>query len=153
MNRTIVLALSYVLVLLMGGAVGYAIDNRQTAAKPAAEAGVATYAGLLAANERLHGTDATYEHSLRGYLATLESVSNRETSDTVRQIYAADRALSLIRLADLVEKRGDSAAATRLTSDALAVCATNGLPYCSSAELRQRAQGIDALWDAAGKSK
>jgi hypothetical protein len=54
-------------------------------------------------------------------------------------------ALSLIRLADLAEKRGTSAESTRLTSDALAVCSANGLPYCSSAELRQRAQEMDAV--------
>jgi hypothetical protein len=155
MNRTIVLSLSYVLVLLMGGTIGFAIGNRQTAAKPipAGELDVAMYAGSPAANERLYGRDAAYENALRGYLAALDGLSARETSEAVRRIYAVDKVLSLIRLADLVEKRGDSAEATRLTSDALAICSTKGLPYCSSAELRQRAQGIDAPPDSAGKSR
>ncbi|HEY2862047.1 MAG TPA: hypothetical protein VGK37_00325 [Casimicrobiaceae bacterium] len=155
MTRSFVVILSYVLVLLIGGAVGFAIGDRQTAPKfaPAAEPGIAMKAGFLTANEHLYGTDATYENALRGYLVALDGLSGRETSEAVRRIYAVDKALSLIRLADLVEKRGDSAAATSLTSDALAICSTKGFPYCSSAELRQRAQGIDALPDSAGKSR
>jgi hypothetical protein len=50
-----------------------------------------------------------------------------------------------MRLADLSEQRGASAESTRLTADALAVCSTGGLPYCSSVELRQRARKLDMI--------
>jgi hypothetical protein len=105
------------------------------------------YAGVMASEARLHGTDATYENSLRGYVTLLDNLTAREASVSRRQIFAADKALSLMRLADLAEKRGASAESTRLTADALAVCSTVGLPYCSSVELRQRAQQMDAVFE------
>jgi hypothetical protein len=120
------LALTLILVLLAGGTIGFALGNRDRAAK-----------------------DATYENSLRGYVALLDNLSARDASESTRQIYAVDKALSLIRLADLAEKRGSSAESTRLTADALAVCSTSGLPYCSSAELRQRAQKMDVIFENA----
>jgi uncharacterized caspase-like protein len=107
----------------------------------------------MASAERLYGTDAIYEKSLRVYVALLDDLSARDASESTRQTYASDKALSLIRLADLAEKRGSSAEATRLTSDALAVCSTSGLSYCSSAELRQRAQKMDVVFESTKPSK
>ena len=86
-------------------------------------------------------------------MALLDNLSARDASESTRQIYAADKALSLLRLADLAEKRGSSAESTRLTSDALAVCSTSGLPYCSSAELRQRGQEMDVVFESTKQSK
>jgi hypothetical protein len=111
------------------------------------------YSGMMASAERLYGTDATYENSLRAYLTLLDDLGAREASESTRQIYATEKALSLIRLADLAEKRGSSAESTRLTSDALAVCSTSGLPYCSSAELRQRGQEMDVVFESTKQSK
>jgi hypothetical protein len=45
----------------------------------------------------------------------------------------------------LAEQRGSSAESTRLTSDALAVCSTAGLAYCSSVGLHQRAHKLDVI--------
>jgi hypothetical protein len=106
------------------------------------------YAGTRASGEWLYGTDAAYENALRSYVLLPDNLSARDASDSIRKIYAADKALWLIRLADLAEKRGASAESTRLTSDALAVCSASGLPYCSSAELRQRAEKMDALLES-----
>jgi hypothetical protein len=145
----LVLALIVVLVLLAGGTIGFALGIRYGAANlvPIAGIGTAMYSGMMASAERLYGTDATYENSLRAYVALLDNLSARDASESTRQIYAADKALSLIRLADLAEKRGSSAESTRLTADALAVCSASGLPYCSSAELRQRAQKMDVVFE------
>ncbi len=150
-----VLALTHLLVLLGGVAIGFALGNRHGPASlaPLTDFGTAMYAGMLASTERLNGTDATYENALRGYLLLLDNLSVRDASESLRQIYAADKALSLIRLADLAEKRGASAESTRLTADALAVCSTGALPYCSSVELRRRAQKIDELLEGAKRSK
>jgi len=86
-----------------------------------------------------------YENALRAHASALDDLSGRAATDSLRQIYAAYKALTLIRLADLAEQRGASAESTRLTADAVAVCATAGLPYCSSLELRERARSPDAL--------
>jgi hypothetical protein len=129
-NRRVAATVAFLVVLLIGGVAGFAL-------------------GLFASSERLHGTDVTYENALRVYVALLDNLSARDASASARQIYAADKALALIRLADLAEKRGESAESTRLTSDALAVCSTSGLPYCSSAELRQRAQQLNVLFERA----
>jgi len=145
----LVLVLILILVLLAGGTIGFALGNKYGAANPVSltDFGTAMYSGMTASAERLYGTDATYDNSLRGHVALLNNLGARDASESTRQIYAADKALSLIRLADLAEKRGSSAESTRLTSDALAVCSTGGLPYCSSAELRQRAQKMDAVFE------
>jgi hypothetical protein len=108
---------------------------------------VAIYAGFLSSGERLYRSDAAYEEALRRYLSALNKLHVREGTEPVRQIYAAAKAFALIRLADLAEKRGASAESTRLTSDALAACATGGLWYCSSVELRQRARELDWPFD------
>ena len=149
MKDKLVLALTLILVLIAGGTIGFALGNRYGAANHVStQFGAAMYAGMVASAERLYGTDATYENSLRGYVTLLDNLSAQDASGSIREIYAADKALSLIRLADLAEKRGSSAESTRLTADALAVCSTSGLPYCSSAELRQRAQKMDALLES-----
>jgi hypothetical protein len=154
-KRTLVLALTYLVVLLVGGTLGFAIGNRYGSARlaPLDDFGAATYSGMLAAGERVSGTDATYENALRAYASLLDDLSARAVSNSVRQLYAADKALALIRLADLAEKRGASAESTRLTADALAVCATAGLPYCSSVELRQRARNVDALIESSKSNR
>ena len=150
MKQRIVLALTHLLVLITGGAIGFAFGNRYGLANlvPLTDFGVAMYSGMHASGERLYGTDATYDNALRGYILLLDNLSTRDASESVRKIYAAEKALSLIRLADLAEKRGASAESTRLTSEALAVCSASGLPYCSSAELRQRAQKMDAVLES-----
>jgi hypothetical protein len=145
----VVLALIGILVLLAGGTIGFALGSRYGAATPVSLPDSAT----MASAERLYGTDAIYENSLRVYVALLDQLSTRDASASTRQTYATDKALSLIRLADLAEKRGSSAESTRLTSDALAVCSASGLSYCSSAELRQRAQKIDVLFESTKPSK
>ena len=149
MKAKVVLALIGILVLLAGGAIGFALGSRYRAANPVS----LSDSGTTASAERLYGTDAIYENSLRVYVALLDDLSARDASESTRQTYASDKALSLIRLADLAEKRGSSAEATRLTSDALAVCSTSGLSYCSSAELRQRAQKMDVVFESTKPSK
>ena len=150
MKQRIVLGLTHLLVLIIGGAIGFAFGNRYGLANlvPLTDFGVAMYAGMHASGERLYGTDAAYDNALWSYVLLLDNLSARDASDSIRKIYAADQAVSLIRLADLAEKRGASAESTRQTSDALAVCSASGLPYCSSAELRQRAQKMDALLES-----
>jgi uncharacterized caspase-like protein len=145
----LVLALIVILILLAGGTIGFALGSRYGAANPVS----LTDSGTMASAERLYGTDATYENSLRVYVALLDDLSARDASESTRQTYASDKALSLIRLADLAEKRGSSAESTRLTSDALAVCSTSGLSYCSSAELRQRAQKMDVIFQSTKQPK
>jgi hypothetical protein len=142
--------LTHLAVLLVGGTLGFAIGSRYGPARlgPRYDFGAAMYSGMLASGERVSGTDATYENALRAHASLLDDLSARAASDSVRQLYAADKALALMRLADLAEKRGASAESTRLTADALAVCATAGLPYCSSNELRQRARNVDALLES-----
>jgi hypothetical protein len=145
----LVLALSGILVLLAGGTIGFALGSRHGTANPVS----LTDSGRMTSAVRLYGTDAAFENSLRVYVAFLDDLSARDASESTRQTYASDKALSLIRLADLAEKRGSSAESTRLTSDALAVCSTSGLSYCSSAELRQRAQKIDVVFESTKQSK
>ena len=151
----LVLALIVVLVFLAGGTIGFFLGSRYGAASPLPIPGIGTamYSGMMASAERLYGTDATYENSLRAYAALLDTLSAGDASESTRQIYATDKALSLIRLADLAEKRGSSAESTRLTADALAVCSASGLPYCSSAELRQRAQKMDVVFESTKQPK
>lgn len=149
MKDKVVLALIGILVLLAGGTIGFALGSRYRAANPVS----LSDSGTIASAERLYGTDAIYENSLRVYVALLDQLSARDASESTRQTYASDKALSLIRLADLAEKRGSSAESTRLTSDALAVCSTSGLSYCSSAELRRRAQKMDVLFESTKPSK
>jgi hypothetical protein len=125
-----VLALVLILVLLAGVTIGFVVGNRYWAHK-------------LVGLTHPHRTDTTHESSLRGYLALLNTLQAGDASEVTRTVYAEDRALLLMRLADLAEQRGSSAESTRLTADALAVCSTGGLPYCSSVELRQRAHKLD----------
>jgi len=102
-------------------------------------------AGAIAFDENAlaQNPDAAYESALRAYVSTLNRLAAPEMSEAMRRVYAADKALALMRLADLAERRGAAAESTRLTSDALAACATAGLPYCTSAELRERMREID----------
>jgi uncharacterized caspase-like protein len=137
------LALIVIVVLLVGGTIGFTLGSRYRAANPVS----LTDSGTMGSAERLYSTDATYENSLRVYVALLDDLNARDASESTRQTYASNKALSLMRLADLAEKRGSSAESTRLTSDALAVCSTSGLSYCSSAELRERAKKMDVTFE------
>ena len=128
-----VLALVVILVLLAAAAVGFALGNRYWGQKPVAPS--------------YPRSDTTLESSLRDYLALLDALHAGDASEVTRKVYAEDKALLLMRLADLAEQRGSSAESTRLTADASAVCSTAGLPYCSSVELRQRAHKLDAILD------
>lgn len=123
-------ALVLILVLLAGSTLG--LGNGSWAQKPRG----------VAYPDR---ADATQESSLRSYVALLDALQAGDTSEVTRKVHAEDKALVLMRLADLAEQRGSSAESTRLTAEALAVCSTVGLPYCSSVELRQRAQKLDVI--------
>ena len=134
-----VLALILILVLVAGVTIGFALGNRDLGQK---------VVGLTYP----HRSDTTHESSLRDYLALLDALHSGDASEVTRKVYAEDKALLLMRLADLAEQRGSSAESTRLTSDALAVCSTAGLPYCSSVELRQRAHKLDAILERVKQS-
>ena len=140
MKDSFVSPLVLIVVLLAGVAIGFALGHRH---------GPADVDGL--ADSR--GAASAQEDSLRAHLALLDDLSGHEASDASRQIHAEDRALLLIRLADLAERNGSSAESTRLTSDALAVCASSGLPYCTSFELRQRAKISNASREAMKQSE
>jgi hypothetical protein len=130
-----VLALVLILVLLAGVTIGFALGDRYQAQK---------LVGLTYPRR----TDTTHENSLRGYLALLDTLQAGDASEVTRKVYAEEKALLLMRLADLAEQRGSSAESTRLTADALAVCSTGGLSYCSSVELRQRAHKLDVILES-----
>ena len=155
MKRNALLALAFAAVFLIGGAIGFAVGERHDSAKlvPLMDYGVALYAGVRTSGERLYGTEGTYEDALRQYVLLLDNLEARNRSDSARRIYAGEKALALVRLADLAESHGESAESTRLTSDAVAACATRGLPYCSSSELRLRALQSDAIFDSNRESK
>ena len=108
MKDRVALALIAILVLLAGGTIGFALGTRYRAANPVS----LSDSGTMASADRLYSTDAIYENSLRAYVALLDDLSARDASDSTRQTYASDKALSLIRLADLAEKRGSSARTT-----------------------------------------
>ena len=154
-KQTVAVTLALLMALVIGGMVGFALGDRHGSAKlaPLADFGGARYTSMLTTSERRDGANVTYENALRGYVSLLDNLSSRDPSQSIRQVYAADKALALIRLADLADKRGESAESTRLTSDALAACSTGGLPYCSSAELRQRVKQLDVLVERTSKSK
>ena len=131
-------ALVVILVLLAAAAIGFGLGNRYSAQK------------LVAPS--YPGSDTTHESSLRDYLALLDALQTGDASEVTRKVYAEDKALFLMRIADLAEQRGSSAESTRLTADALAVCSTAGLPFCSSVELRQRAHKLDAILERVKQS-
>jgi hypothetical protein len=140
-KRARIPALTNSVVLLVGATLGFAGGASYASARvaPSDDFGVDMRSGTVS------GTDAAvYENALRAHALLLDDLSARAATNSLRQIYAAYQALTLIRLADLAEKRGASAESTRLTADALAVCATAGLPYCSSRELRERERSLDA---------
>lgn len=123
------------LLLAAGSTIGLALGNRSWAQKPAS----------VTPSVR---ADAAQESSLRSYVALLDALQAGDVSEVTRKVHAADKALVLMRLADLAEQRGSSAESTRLVAEALAVCSTVGLSYCSSIELRQRAQKLDAILES-----
>ena len=128
-------AVVLIVVLLAGVIIGLLFGNR--------------YSGeQLVGLTHPQRTDTTHESSLRAYLALLDTLQAGDTSEDARKVHAEDKALLLMRLADLTEQHGSSAESTRLTSDALAVCSTGGLPYCSSVELRQRALKLDMILES-----
>ena len=133
-----VLALIVILVLVAAAAIEFALGNRYWAQK-------------LVGVGHPH-SDTTHENSLRDYLALLDALQAGDASEVARKVYGEGKALLLMRLADSAEQRGSSAESTRLTADAVAVCSTAGLPYCSSVELRQRAHKLDAILERAKQS-
>jgi hypothetical protein len=134
-----VLASALILVLVAGVIIGFALGDRYQAQK-------------LIGWTHSERTDTTHESLLREYLALLDTLRAGDASELTRSVHAEDKALLLMRLADLAEQRGSSAESTRLTSDALAVCSTAGLPYCSSVELRQRAHKLDMIPETVKRS-
>jgi hypothetical protein len=139
MKEKSVLALVLVLVLVAGVTIGFVLSKRDWAQK-------------LVGLTYPHRSDTTQASSLRDYLAILDALHASDASEVTRNVYAEDKALLLMRLADLAEQRGSSAESTRLTSDALAVCSTAGLPYCSSVELRQRTHKLDVILERVRQS-
>ena len=82
MKDKVVLALIGILVLLAGGTIGFALGSRYRAANPVS----LSDSGTMASAERLYGTDAIYENSLRVYVALLDQLSARDASESTRQM-------------------------------------------------------------------
>lgn len=139
MKNKSALALVLIVVLLAGLTIGFALGNRYWARK----------AVSLTYPDRA-GT--AQESSLRSYAAVLDTLRADDASEVTRKVHAEDKALALMRLADLAEQRGSSAESTRLIADALAVCSTAGLAYCTSVELRQRAHKLDMILESVKQS-
>jgi hypothetical protein len=133
-----VLALIVILALVAAAAIGFALGNRYRAQK------------LVGVGHPR--SDTMHQSSLRDYLALLDTLQAGDASEVARKVYGEGRALLLMRLADSAEQSGSSAESTRLTADALAVCSTAGLPYCSSVELRQRAHKLDGILERVKQS-
>ena len=65
---------------------------------------------------------AAYEDALRAYIRVLDTAMQRDSTGENRRIYTGDKALTLMRLSELVERRGAEEDAERLRQEAGALC-------------------------------
>ncbi len=91
---------------------------------------------------RRDGNDAAREDALRSYLSYLE-MRARDKNAANEHVYAFDRALLLVRLSEIAQRRGATAEALRLTREAEAMCPSTGLHNCSANGLLTAARERD----------
>ena len=89
------------------------------------------------------GDPAAYEDALRAYVRILDTAMQRDYSRENKRIYAGDKALTLMRLSQLVERRGAAADAQRLRQEAGSLC-PNFYSGCNIDSLTELVQKLDS---------
>jgi hypothetical protein len=131
-------------IAIVAGIVGFRAGARaQASAVAVSDIFVSAQQGVLADFERTNGTDADYEAALRRYIALLEELEARRPPESSASTYSMDKAFSLIRLAGVLRKKGETAGAEKLALEGSSVCAKVSSRDCSVGALTDLVAKLD----------
>jgi len=142
-------ALRYTLVAIGGlviGALGGTLFSWRYAIStwvPVTDLFVVVQASAWTSASRASENPAAYEDALRAYLSVLDTAIERDSTAVNRRMYAGDKALSLIRLSDIVAKRGAKDEANSLREQAASLCPVYGLAGCNADTLADLVNKLD----------
>jgi hypothetical protein len=97
------------------------------------------------------GDPGAYEDALRTYLNVLDMAIERDSTSANRRMYKRDKQLTLIRLSNVVRKRGAGDDAASLRAQASALCSVRGSTDCSPETLAKLVEKLDSSNVLAGK--
>jgi len=143
--------LQYAIVATAGiaiGAVGGALFSWRYAITtwvPVTDLFVVVQASAWTTASRSNGDPAAYEDALRAYLRVLDTAMQRDSTNENRAIYLRDKALTLVRLSDVVQKRGAREEANSLRHQAEALCPAYGRNDCNAASLSELVKKLDRM--------
>jgi hypothetical protein len=83
---------------------------------------------------RKGGSDEANEIALRAYLGYLDERS-RNSGTANPNLYSFDKAIALIRLSEIAQRRGATADSAQLATEADAWCSSAGIRKCSANQL------------------
>jgi hypothetical protein len=136
-RRTLLLSLLCVAAAIAGAGGGYYLGRDVSAADRSSvdlfTAAQLRYGSYLFA-VRSDSVANAREVELRSYLAYLDANALRPAAANPN-VYAFDKALAFVRLAQLAQSRKATADATRLLGEADAVCPSTGFHNCSANDL------------------
>ena len=143
--RYAIVAIACVLVGALGG--GYfAWRWAITKWVPVTDLFTVVQASTWTAASRDSGDPSAYEDALRAYLAVVDTAIERDSTGVNRRMYLGDKALGLVRLADVVEKRGAQGDSVTLRQQAAALCPVYGLADCNAESLSVLAKKLDQVF-------
>ena len=131
-------------IAVIAGAVGFWMGARaQASAVAVSDIFITARQGVLADFERTNGTEADYEAALRKHIALLKEIESRRPPELNASTYSMDTAFSLIRLAGVLRKKGEAAAAESFALEGAAICAKVSTRDCSVGALTELVAKLD----------
>ncbi|MEW6119718.1 MAG: hypothetical protein AB1593_06490 [Pseudomonadota bacterium] len=142
--RTALRIVSYMLALIVGGAIGlyfgFRLGQDSIAVFDMAE--TAYYAAFME-TQMSDGTDAAREEAIHTFLALNEKRMKQPSKLFLESPLAKDSALAYARLAALAKKRGATQEAERYPNHAASFCTQTGWQECSPEKIMSMVQRLD----------
>lgn len=142
--KTVIRIASYLLVLVIGLAIGLYYGSRYNEARSFAfDAAEVTYYSAYMETQMSQGTDASLEEAIRGFLTLIEQRKGHPSTLFTEKDIATDAALSNARLAALAQKRGAPQEAQQYLARAASFCPQMGWKDCSAEKISYMVQRLD----------
>jgi len=118
---------------------------------PVTDTFVVAQAATWISATRSSADSTAYEDALRAYLSVLDTAIVRDSAGVNVRMLRSDKALTLVRMADLAARRNAQAEALALRQEAEALCPVYGLNPCNADALSDLGRKLDTFWSEKGK--
>jgi hypothetical protein len=153
MKRRFLIACSIALAGLLGASLGAYVGWHQALKTvPVTDLFTSAEFSVFLAAQRNSGDVASYEDALRAHVSFTDTLLARDRDPTDQRLYTFQKAVSLMRLSQLAERRNATEEAARLAHDAENLCPVLRARDCSAESLRAHVQKLDGRNPSAGSA-